>query len=83
MEKMLLRMEAICSSGSSVDLEQTTLHYVPENIVCFRIVDSSSIKSRRMRWAGHVARMGEKRNAYRILVGEPEGKKALGRPIQY
>ncbi|PNF17770.1 translation factor SUI1-like protein [Cryptotermes secundus] len=32
------------------------------------------IKSRRMRWAGHVARMGEMRNAYRILVGKPEGK---------
>jgi hypothetical protein len=38
------------------------------------------IKSRRMRWAGHVARMGEKRNAYRILVGKPEGKRPLGRP---
>jgi hypothetical protein len=38
------------------------------------------IKSRRMRWAGHVARMGEKRNAYRILVGMPEGKRPLGRP---
>jgi hypothetical protein len=37
------------------------------------------IKSRRMRWAGHVTRMGEKRNAYRILVGKPEGKKPLGR----
>jgi hypothetical protein len=37
------------------------------------------IKSRRMRWAGHVARMGEKRNAYRILVRKPEGKRALGR----
>jgi hypothetical protein len=36
------------------------------------------IKSRRMRWAGHVAQMGEKRNAYRILVGNPEG--LLGRP---
>jgi hypothetical protein len=32
------------------------------------------IKSRRMRWAGRVARMGEKRNAYRILVGKPEGR---------
>jgi hypothetical protein len=32
------------------------------------------IKSRTMRWAGHVARMGEKRNAYRLLVGKPEGK---------
>jgi hypothetical protein len=38
------------------------------------------IKSRRMRWAGHVARMGDKRNAYRISVGRPEGKRPLGRP---
>jgi hypothetical protein len=38
------------------------------------------MKSRRMRWAGHVARTGEKRNAYRILVGKPEGKTPLGRP---
>jgi hypothetical protein len=38
------------------------------------------IKSRRMRWAGHEARMGEKRTAYRLLVGKPEGKIPLGRP---
>jgi hypothetical protein len=38
------------------------------------------IKSRRMRWAGHVARMREKRNTYRILVEKPEGKGPLGRP---
>jgi hypothetical protein len=38
------------------------------------------MKSRRMRWADHVARMGEKRNAYRLLVGKPEGKRPLGRP---
>jgi hypothetical protein len=38
------------------------------------------IKSRRMRWMGHVARMGEKRHAYRLLVGKPEGKEPLGRP---
>jgi hypothetical protein len=38
------------------------------------------IKSRRMRWAGHVARLGEKRNVYRLLVGKPEGKRSLGRP---
>jgi hypothetical protein len=38
------------------------------------------IKSRRMRWTGHVARMGEKRNPYRLLVGKPEGKRPLGRP---
>jgi transcription termination factor 2 len=37
------------------------------------------IKSRRMRWAGHVARMEEKRNAYRLFVGKPEGKRPLGR----
>jgi hypothetical protein len=38
------------------------------------------IKSRRMRWADHVARMGVKRNAYRLLVGKPEGKRPLGSP---
>jgi hypothetical protein len=38
------------------------------------------IKSRRMRWVGHVARMREKRNVYRLLVGKPEGKRPLGRP---
>jgi hypothetical protein len=38
------------------------------------------IKSRRMRWAGNVAQMEEKRNVYRILVGKPEGKRPLGRP---
>ena len=48
-------------------------------------LDSSSnivrvIKSRRMRWAGHVARMGEGRGVYRVLVGKPEGKRPMGRP---
>jgi len=38
------------------------------------------IKRRRMRWAGHVARMGEGRGVYRVLVGKPEGKSPLGRP---
>jgi hypothetical protein len=38
------------------------------------------IKSRRMRWAGHVARMGERRGVYRVLVGKPDGKRTLGRP---
>jgi len=37
------------------------------------------IKSRRMRWAGHVARMGEERGVYRVLVGKPEGRRPLGR----
>ena len=37
------------------------------------------IKSRRVRWAGHVARMGDRRGVYRVLVGNPEGKRPLGR----
>jgi hypothetical protein len=47
--------------------------YLPPNII--RV-----IKSRRMRWAGHVARMGEGRGAFRILVGRSEGRRPLGRP---
>jgi len=47
--------------------------YCPPNIV--RV-----IKSRRMRWTGHVARMGEGRGLYRVLVEKPEGKRSLGRP---
>jgi transposase-like protein len=38
------------------------------------------IKSRRMRWPGHVARMGEDREVYRVLVGKPERRRPLGRP---
>ena len=38
------------------------------------------IKWRRMRWADHVARMGEERGVYRVFVGKPEGKRPLGRP---
>jgi len=38
------------------------------------------IKLRRIRWAGHVARMGERRGLYRVLLGKPEGKRPLGRP---
>jgi hypothetical protein len=50
--------------------------YSPPDII-------TMMKSRRMRWAGHVARMGETRNAYRILVGKPEGKRPLGMGGQY
>jgi hypothetical protein len=53
--------------------ERRKLHNEEPNII--RI-----ITSRRMRWAGHIARIGEKRNAYRLLVGKPEGKRPLGRP---
>ena len=38
------------------------------------------MKSRIMRWAGHVAHMGEERGAYRVLMGKPEGRRPLGRP---
>jgi hypothetical protein len=38
------------------------------------------MKSRRLRWAGHVARIGERRGAHRALVGKPEGRRPLGRP---
>jgi hypothetical protein len=51
---------------------------------CINLYSPPSIirmtKSRRMRWAGHVARMGEKRNAYTTLVGKPEGRRQFGRP---
>jgi hypothetical protein len=39
-----------------------------------------AVKSRRMRWAGHVERMGEGRGVHRVLVGKPKGKRPLGRP---
>ena len=38
------------------------------------------IKSRRIKWAGHVARMGKRRGVYTVLVGKPERKRSLGRP---
>jgi len=52
--------------------EQTALYSSP-NIVWV-------IKSRRMRWAGHEAHMGEERGVYRVLLGKPEGRRPLGRP---
>jgi hypothetical protein len=62
-------------TGDGRKLHNEELHnlYSSPNII-------KIIKSRRMRWAGHVERMGETRNAYRILVGKPEGKRPLGRP---
>jgi hypothetical protein len=49
--------------------------YCPPNIIWM-------IKSRRMRWVQHVARIGGMRNAYKIVVGKPEGKRPLGRPMR-
>jgi len=53
--------------------EELNDQYCSSNIV-------RAIKSGRMRWAGHVARMGERRGIYRVLVGKPECKRPLGRP---
>jgi hypothetical protein len=63
--------------GSWRKLHNDELHslYSSPNIV--RV-----FKSRRIRWAGHVARMGEGRGVYRVLVGRPEGKRPLGRPMR-
>ncbi|KAJ4445480.1 hypothetical protein ANN_07288 [Periplaneta americana] len=62
-------------TGEWRKLQNTELHalYTSPGII-------RNIKSRRLRWAGHVARMGESRNAYRVLVGRTEGKRPLGRP---
>jgi hypothetical protein len=53
--------------------EETHILYSSPNII-------RQMKSRRMRWSEHVARMGEDRKVYRVLVGNPEGKRPLGRP---
>jgi hypothetical protein len=53
--------------------EELHILYSSPNII-------SQIKSRRMRWVGHVARMGVERNVYRVLMGKPEVKRPLGRP---
>jgi hypothetical protein len=62
-------------TGEWRKLYNEELHNLYSSLSIIRI-----IKSRRMRWAGHVTRMGEKRNVYRLLVAKPEGKSPLGRP---
>jgi hypothetical protein len=61
-------------TGGCRKLHNEELHNLYSSPCIIRI-----IKSRRMRWAGHVAQMGEKRNLYGLLVGKPEGKRPLGR----
>ena len=60
--------------------EWRRLHNEELNDLCSSPNIVRVIKSRRMRWAGHVARMGEERGVYRVLVGKPEVKRPLGRP---
>jgi hypothetical protein len=62
-------------TGGWRNLHNEELHNLYSSPIIIR-----TIKSRRMRWAGHVAHMEEKRNAYRILMGKPEGKRPLCRP---
>ena len=66
------RDEVTRESGENYIMESFYDLYYSPNIVWV-------IKSRRMRWAGHVARMGEKRAVYRVLVAKPEGKRPAGR----
>jgi hypothetical protein len=61
--------------GSWRKLHNDELHSLYSSPNIFRV-----IKSMRMKWAGHVARIGEGRGVYRVLVGRSEGKKQLGRP---
>ena len=63
--------------------EQQTPHaYIPFFTILITICNIffRMIKSRRMRWAGHLARIGERRGVYRVLMGKPERKRPLGRP---
>jgi hypothetical protein len=66
------RMDEVTGDWRKLHIEELHNLYSLPNII-------RMIKSRRMRWAGHVARMGEPRNAYRILVGKSERKRPLGR----
>jgi hypothetical protein len=69
----LPRRDEVTGEWRRLHNEELNVLYCSPNIV--RV-----IKSRRMRWAGHVARMGEERGVYRVLVGKPEGRRPLGRP---
>jgi hypothetical protein len=74
---MNLHLFRVCPPRSLIHVslivyEKLHILYSSQNII-------RQIKSRRMRWAGHVARMGEDRKVYRVWVGKPEGKRPLGR----
>ena len=63
-----------------VTREWRKLHNEELNDLYSSLIIVRVIKSRRKRWAGHVAHMGENRNTYRVLVRKPEGRRPLGRP---
>jgi hypothetical protein len=70
---VIVRRDEVTGDWRKMHNEELHNLYSSPNIIIM-------IKSERMRCAGHVARMGETRNAYRILVGKPEGRRPLGRP---
>jgi transcription termination factor 2 len=67
------KREEVTGEWRKLHNEEIHILYEIPNIV-------RQMKSRRMRWAGHLARMGEERKVYRVLMGKPEGKRPLGRP---
>jgi hypothetical protein len=83
----ILVLYALFSNFPFPSLLYPSLHSIPFSSL-FQLLKSKSncflflllLKVWRMRWAGHVARTGENRNAYRLLVGKPEGRRPLGRP---
>jgi len=75
-DMLLSAVSVLVVAQSSTELPEELMNnpvYCSPNIV--RVTTS-----RRMRWAWHVARMGERKGVYRVLVGKPEGKRPLGRP---
>jgi hypothetical protein len=66
------KMDEVTGEWRKLHNEELHILYSSPNII-------RQIKSRRMRWAGCVAHMGEERNVYRVLMGKPEGKRPLGR----
>jgi hypothetical protein len=72
LEQCRSKREEVAGDWTRLHSEELHNLYASQNI-------SRVTKSRRMRFVGHVARMGEMRNAYNILVGKPEGKRTLGR----
>ena len=77
-ENMVLRIFG--NGRDEITWEWRRLHNEELNDLCSSPNIVRVIKSRRMRWAGHVACMGEERGVYRVLVGKPERKEPLGRP---
>ena len=78
-ENMVLR-RIFGSIRDEVTGESRKLHNEELNVLYSSSNSVRVTKSRRRKWAGHVARIGERREAYRISVGKPEGKRPFGRP---